>query len=91
MATYLQQFQSFLEAEMAKGGTPEQMEQCVTEYNRTGSPTWTKSEPYAAWVKTASFACVDCHTPYNTEDATPTDETRCTRCRKGSDVASAEG
>lgn len=83
MATYLEGYQQHLEQRLALGGTPKEMEACLTEYNQVGDPAWGSSTGFEAWAKKMPFQCVDCRRPFNVapeQQMLPHDVTRCPEC-----------
>ena len=58
--TYLNEYQLHLEVKMTGGGTPDEMEQCVTEYNAAGRPDYKPSPAFKKWVHHVTFACTNC-------------------------------
>ena len=84
MAAYLEQYQGYLETEMAAGGTPEHMQECVDEYNAAGRVGYRASPLYEQWAAETKFLCTTCQSEFLATEGTPdpTTETTCDACTR---------
>lgn len=85
MSTYLENYQSHLEIDMAAGGKPERMESCVTEFNAAGADDYKVTPAFRKWALDVSHRCSNCGKDFklDLEKAAvtkPTDESACTNC-----------
>ena len=86
MATFLEQYQGFLETEMATGGTPEHMETCVNEYNAAGKLGYRAAPLYVKWASETTHLCTSCQAEFKWAAETPPDptmEVTCESCQAG--------
>lgn len=82
MATYLEQYQYYLEEQMAAGGTPERMEDCVRQYNAVGRLDFRPGKLYAEWSSAAKHLCTSCQTEFVWSAELPPDPTQEVTCEK---------
>ena len=81
MATYLSAFQAHLEDLMRTGGSPEDMQACVDQYNDAGLPDFSGGPAFSAWVTQALHTCSSCHKTYRIEAAKAEEQT-CSECEE---------
>lgn len=60
MATYLEEYQYYLEDLMAKGGKPDVMEEAVQQYNAIGRVDFRPGKTYVEWATKTPFRCTTC-------------------------------
>lgn len=85
--TWLESYQDHLEAQLAKGGKPKEMEAAIQAYNTVHNPTWILDEGYRTWAVSVFHTCMSCGQSFSLEPAfvreTLHDEKRCMPCLSG--------
>ena len=82
--TYLNEYQLYLEIKMAGGGTPDEMETSVKEYNAAGRPGYHPGMPFQRWLVGVTFACTNCQGEFRVLKGAcpaPTSEVTCESCQ----------